>query len=100
MTPAAITVFAPDNGYFLPENGGRTVGGPTSTGADPSMLNQAIISRICTGRGSSFVDALREASRQELDEAKRRVEEYHDLDYPADAARRLDQIRNALSSGR
>jgi hypothetical protein len=63
------------------------------------MLNQAIISRICTGRGSSYLDALRDASREELEEAMHRVEAYHDLDYPANAARRLDQIRNALASG-
>lgn len=62
------------------------------------MKNELTISRICTGRGGAYLDALAEATREELEEAERRVRRDHDADSPMDAARRLDQIRRAMDS--
>jgi DNA-binding IclR family transcriptional regulator len=61
-------------------------------------MNELILSRICTGRGGAYLDALDRASREELEEAERRVRRDHDADSPMDALRRLEQIRRAMDA--
>ena len=51
---------------------------------------------LCHGRGGAYLDALRTASREELEAARQRVRDHHDADFPVDAARRLDQIAATL----
>ena len=53
---------------------------------------------LCHGRGGAYLDALRTASDEELEAARQRVRDHHDVDFPVDAARRLEQIAAALQS--
>jgi hypothetical protein len=64
------------------------------------MMNELTISRIFTGRGAPYLDALAEATREDLEEGERRVRRDHDADFPTDAARRIEQIRRAMDAGR